>query len=324
MHDWLMRRHAIMALAFLFMGSEVVAQSWPTKPLTAVVPFGAGSVTDVVPRVVFEQLSKQLGQSIIVENRPGAGTTTAANLVAKSDPDGYTILVNSSAHTIAPALYPKLNYDPVRDFAAVVPLGIVPSVLVVPPSRGFKTVADFVAAAKAKPGAMNFASAGVGTALHLSALRFQSSAGIQAVHVPFKGGSESMTEVIAGRIDFFFAPIGIALPHVKDGKLAALVVNNAKRSTALPEVPTTSEAGFVDAEYPFWIGMFLPAKTPRTFVEKLHDETLKALATPSVHAKLAELGVDPMLMTPTEFDAYLETQLAADAALVKAAGIKTH
>jgi tripartite-type tricarboxylate transporter receptor subunit TctC len=212
----------------------------------------------------------------------------------------------------------------VRDFAGVTTLGNVPSVLVVSPAAGFKTVADFVAAAKAKPGLLNFGSAGVGTATHLSAMRFQSSAGVQAVHVPFKGGPEIIREIIAGRIDFFFAPVGNALPYVQDGKLSALVVNSANRSAALPEVPTTSEAGFVDAEYPFWVGMFLPAKTPRSIVEKLHSETLKALAAPKVRDKLVTLGVDPMTMTPAAFDAYVAKQIAADAALAKAAGIKAH
>jgi len=212
----------------------------------------------------------------------------------------------------------------VQDFAGVVPLGISSSVLVVPPARGFKTAAEFVAAARAKPAAMNFATPGVGTGLHLSALRFQSSAGIQAVPVTFKGGAESMAEVIAGRIDFFFAPVAIALQHVKEGRLTALTVNGFKRSAALPEVPTMSEAGFSNAEYPFWFGMFLPAKTPRTIVDKLYSETVKALANPTVRDKLVALGVDPMEMTPTEFDAHVESQIALDAALVKDAGVKTH
>ena len=301
---------------------ETEAQTWPTRPLKAIVPFAAGSVTDVVPRLVFEQLSTQLGQSIIVENRAGAGATTGAGFVATAEPDGHTILVNSSAHTIAPALYPNLGYDPARDFAGVVSLGVIPSVLVVPPVRGFATVNDFVVAAKARPGALNFASAGVGTATYLSAVRFQSSAGLQAVHVPFKGGPEAITEVITGRIDFFFAPVGVALPYVKDGKLTALVVNSANRSRALPEVPTTSEAGFTNAEYPFWIGILLPAKTPRDIVDKLHRETLKALQTPTVRDKLAALGVEPMVMTPGEFDAQILNEIAANAALIKAAGMK--
>jgi tripartite-type tricarboxylate transporter receptor subunit TctC len=287
-----------------------------------IVPYSAGTITDIVPRLVFEQLSAQIGQSVIVENRPGAGGTTATGVIAKSDPDGYTILINSSAHTIAPALYPNLSYDPAADFSAVAALGIVPSVLVVSRASGFKTVADFVAAAKAKPGVLNFGSAGVGTATHLSAMRFLSSTGVQAVHIPFKGGPEAMKEIIAGRLDFFFYPVGNAVSFVKDGALAALVVNSTKRSAALPDVPTTAEAGFVNAEYPFWIGMFLPQGTPRAIVDKLHGEVAKALATPSVRSKLEALGVDPMTMSPSEMDTFVRKQITGDAALAKAAGIK--
>lgn len=301
---------------------NVDAQAWPTKPLRAIVPVGAGSTTDIVPRVVLEQLSSQLGQSIIVENRAGAGGTIGSAYVAKADSDGYTMLVHGSAHTISPAVYSNLSYHPARDFAAVIPLGISPSVMVVPPARGWKTVGDLVAVAKAKPGALNFSSVGVGSATHLSAERFRFSAGVDAVHVPFKGGAEAMTEVIAGRIDFFFGPIGLVLPHIRDGKLVALVVNGARRAAALPEVPTTLEAGFADAEYPIWFGLFLPVKTPRDVVDKLHRETAKALETPKVRDKLAALGVDPMVMTPREFDAYVEKEIAVNAALVKAAGMR--
>jgi tripartite-type tricarboxylate transporter receptor subunit TctC len=318
------RSMPVSALAFTLLCFDANAQTWPARPLRVIVPFPAGTITDIVPRVVFEQLAVQLGQSIVVENRPGAGATTAAAAVAKADPDGYTILVNSAAHTIAPTLYPNLSYDPVKDFAGVTPLGVVPSVLVVARTSGLNTVSDFLASAKAKPGGMNFGSAGVGTATHLSAMRFQASTGLQAVHVPFKGGPEAMSEIIAGRLDFFFAPVGNALPHVRDGALAALVVNSARRSAALPDVPTTAEAGLVDAEYPFWIGMFVPAKTPRAVVDKLHDETLKALAAPRVRAKLASLGVDPMPMSPTELDGFVVQQIAADAVLAKTAGIKPH
>jgi tripartite-type tricarboxylate transporter receptor subunit TctC len=317
--SWLLLVSALTLVSF-----ETDAQPWPTRPLRAIVPFPAGTITDMVPRLVFEQLATQLGQSITVENRPGAGGTTAAGVVAKADPDGYTLLVNSSAHTIAPALYPNLSYHPAADFSAVAALGIVPSVLVVSRTSGFATVADFVAAAKAKPDALNFGSAGVGTATHLSAMRFLSSAGVQAVHVPFKGGPEAMKEIIAGRLDFFFAPVGNALPLVQDGKLAALVVNSATRSAALPDVPTTREAGFTDAEYPFWIGMFLPRGTPRDIVGKLHGEVAKALAAPNVRARLATLGVDPMIMSPAEVDRFVQKQIAADAALAQAAGIKPH
>jgi tripartite-type tricarboxylate transporter receptor subunit TctC len=308
-------------LALALSSFDAYGQAWPARSPRAIVPVPAGTITDVVPRLIFEQLSAQLGHSIVIENRPGAGTTIAAGLVAKADPDGYTMLINTSAHTIAPALYPNLGYDPTTDLSAVALLGITPSVLVVSRASGFKTIADFVAAAKARPGALNFASAGVGTATHLSAMRFLSSAGVQAVHVPFRGGLEAMKEIIAGRLDFFFAPVGNALPHVQDGALLALVVNGAKRSDALPDVPTTAEAGFIDAEYPFWIGLFLPAKTPQPIVDKLHGEVVKALETPGVRSRLARLGVDAVTMSPGEMDAFIRKQITADAALAKAAGV---
>jgi tripartite-type tricarboxylate transporter receptor subunit TctC len=303
---------------------EARAEAWPTKPVRAIVPVGAGSTTDIIPRVVFEQLSTQLGQSIVVENRVGAGGTTGSGIVAKADPDGYTLLAHGSALTISPALYPNLGYDPARDLVAVVPFGISPNVLVVPPARGWKTVGDLVAAAKSKPGALNFSSVGVGSATHLSAERFRASAGIEAVHVPFKGGAEAMTEVIAGRVDFFFGPVPLVLPQIQAGKLAALAVNGARRSATLPNVPTTLEAGFANAEYPIWLGMFLPAKTPREIVDKLNRETLKALQEPKVRDKLAALGFEPMVMTPAQFAAHVEREIAVNAALVKAAGFKTH
>jgi tripartite-type tricarboxylate transporter receptor subunit TctC len=279
-------------------------------------------MTDIVPRTVFQFVSRQLGQPILIENRPGAGQTTGVGIVARSEPDGYTVLVNSSAQAIAPALYSNLGYDPVRDFISVLPLGVAPHILVVPAERGFKTARDFANAAKAKPGAMNFGSSGVGTATHLSAERFNRSAGIEAVHVAFKGGAETIAELLAGRLDFFFGPIGVVLPHIKAGKLTALAINDRKRSSLLPEVPTTLEAGFADAEYPLWFGLFVPAKTPRDIVDTLHRETTQALADPKLKDKLAALGVDPMVMTQTEFASYVEREIEANGALVKAAGIK--
>ncbi len=322
-----MKRIALLLLAIVGVGPGAIdarAQTWPTKPVRAIVAAGPGSTIDIVPRVVFEQLAVQLGQPIIVENRAGAGGTIAAGSVARSDADGYTLLINSNAHTVAPALHQLLNYHPTQDFAAVIPIGLLPSVLVVPATRGWKSLGDFTSAAKAKPGAMNFSSVGVGSATHLSAERFRSSAKIEAAHVPFKSGAEAMTEVIAGRIDFFFGPVGLVAPNIKDAKLTALVVNSAKRSATLPEVPTTQEAGLSDAEYPFWIGMFLPTKTPKPIVEKLHREMLKALEDPKVQDKLASMGVEPMLLTPSAFDALLEKEIALNAALVKAIGLKAN
>jgi tripartite-type tricarboxylate transporter receptor subunit TctC len=320
-----MQRNGLLLPAMLCLAlaaSETKAEGWPAKPLHVIVPFGAGTTTDIVPRIVFEQLSIQIGQPIIIENRPGAGATTGSSAVAKAEADGYTLLANSSAHTIAPSVYPGLDYDPSRDFAGVAQFGVVPSVLLVSPASGFKAAADLVEAAKAQPGSLNFASAGVGTATHLSAVRFNTSAGIQSVHVPFKGAPEVLGELIAGRIDYFLAPLAVALPYVRDGKLVALAVNTEARLGALPDVPTLSEAGFVNAEYSFWIGVFLPAKAPRTIVDRLAQETRKALAEPRVRNKLAALGVDPMEMTPGELDAFVKRQIGVDAELVRAAGLK--
>jgi tripartite-type tricarboxylate transporter receptor subunit TctC len=320
-----MKRSCVLLPLALFLGLTAVdsgAETWPTKPMKAIVPIAAGSVIDIIPRVVFEQLGKQLGQTIIVENRPGAGQTLGAGAVAKADADGYTLLVNSAAHAIAPSLHPDLGYHPARDFAAVVPLGVTPFVLVVRSGRDMKTPRDLVAAANANPGAMNFASPGVGSASHLSAERFRLSAGVPAVHVPFKGGSELMTEVIAGRIDFAFVALGAALRPIRDGTVTALAVNGATRSSALLDVPTLTEAGFKDAEYPMWFGLFLQARTPREIVDKLHRETARALREPAVKARLANLGVDPMDLTPAEFQAFVEQEVAMNAALVKAIGFK--
>jgi len=315
-----MKRAFLLLIAFA--AADAVAQGWPSKPIRAVVPVGAGSSTDIVHRIVLEQLSLQLGQPVVVENRVGAGGTIGSALVAKAAPDGTTLLAHGSAHTIAPALYKSLPYDPARDFAAVAPVGISASVLVAAPAKGMKTAADLVAAAKARPDALNFSSVGVGSATHLSAERFVSSAGVRAVHIPFKGGAEAMTEAIAGRVDFFFGPMALVLPHIREGRLAALAVNTERRAPALPDVPTLREAGVRDAEYPIWFGLFAPASTPREIVERLNRETLKAVQAPKVHEKLAALGVDPMPMSPDEFAAHVAREVALNAALAQKAGLK--
>lgn len=317
-----MKRLLLGVLALVFVSLQADAETWPTKPLRVIVPIGAGSSVDLVARIVCAQLSDQLGQPIIVENRPGAGQTLGAAAVAKAEPDGYTLLVNSSAHTIGPALHPNAGYHPARDFIAVAPLGASPFVLVVPPERGFRTVADLVNAANAKPGSFNYSSPGVGSGSHLSAERFRQAARVQATHVPFKGGVEAMTEVMAGRIDFFFVVLGPALPHIREGKLTALAVNGEQRSAALPNVPTIAEAGFADAANPTWFGLFLPARTPHEIVDRLRREAIKALQTPKVREKLIVLGVDPMPMSGDEFAAYVEKQATADAALIQAIGLR--
>lgn len=318
------RRGVLLQMIVLGLASSgAAAQGWPTKPIKVIVPFAAGSAVDIVPRLVLDQVAVQLGQSIIVENRPGAGGTAGASAVASAEADGHTILAHSSAHTIAPALYSGLRYHPAKDFAAVVPLGVSPFILVVPPSKGFKTVGDLVTAARATPGAFNFASVGVGSASHVSAERFNASAGVKATHVPFKGGAEAMTEIMAGRIDYFFIAASAALTNVREGKLTALAVNGAARSTALPDVPTLAEAGFANAEYPLWYGLFLPAKTPREIVDRLHRETISALKQPKVRDNLSALAVDPMELSPREFDALIERNVAVDDKLILELGLKS-
>lgn len=306
----------------LLLTTHASGQPWPQKTVRVIVPFAAGSSTDIVPRVVFDQIAQQVGQTIVVENRAGAGGTIGAASVAKADPDGYTILASGSSHTIAPALYKSLSYDLLRDFTPVVPLGISPNVLVVQSGSHFRTVGELVAAAKAKPGSLTFSSVGVGTATHLSAERFRLSAGIDALHVPFKGGAEAMSEVIAGRVNFFFGPPALVAAHVKDGKLRALAVNGAARTAALPDVPTTREAGFANAEYPIWFGLFLPSKTPRDIVDRLHGEVAKALRSPKVMERMSALAVDTMAMSADEFARYVQGEVEMNAGLVRQVDIK--
>ena len=317
-----MRRSLIVGAALITASLAAQADTYPSKPIRAIIPFGAGSATDVIPRIVFDELSARLGQPIIVENRGGAGGTIGAAAVAKADPDGYTLLVNSSAHTITPAIYPNLAYDAAADFASVGAIGSVPNVLIIAPSKGIKTLKEFVDTAKAKPGTFNFASVGVGSAVHLSAERFRIAAGYEAVHIPFKGGAEALTEVIAGRVEYYFCPIATALPHIRDGRLLGLAVSSPKRASALPDVPTTLESGFPDSDYAFWIGAFAPAKTPKEIVEKLNREMAAAVASPAVREKLLTLGVEAMPMSPAEFDAYVKGELARYATFAKAAGLK--
>jgi len=312
---------AIAALSIPALPKLVSAEaSWPSRPIRAVIPFSAGSSIDIVGRIVLDPLSRRLGQPIVVENRGGAGGTIGCALVAQSPPDGYTILVNASAHTSAPAIYPNASYDVTRDFSAVIPFGSVPNVVIIAPSKGIKTLKDMVAAAKA--GNMTFASAGVGSATHLAAERLRLSAGFNATHVPFKGGVEAITEVMTGRVDFACMGVPSALPFITDNKLLALAVCTQKRTVSLPNVPTTIELGFADSDYIFWMGMFVPAKTDRAILERLRADTQKALADSAVVDKLKPQGMEPMPLSPAEFDALVKKEVAQNIALVKAAGIK--
>jgi tripartite-type tricarboxylate transporter receptor subunit TctC len=297
------------------------AQGWPARPIRAIVPYTAGGAIDIVSRTVTQQLSLQLGQPIVLESRPGAGGVIGTAAVAKSDPDGHTILLTASSHTISPWAYANLPYDTLGDLAGVTPLANLPNVLVVAPAANIRSAQALVAAARARPGVLTYASGGTGSATHLNAERFRLSAGFDGVHVPFKGGPEALTEVISGRVDFVFSPILPSLPFIRDGKALALGVSTSKRASALPDVPTTLEAGFANSDYNFWVGMFVPAKTPRDIVERLHKETVKVLQSPETQAKLAGFGADPMLMQPDAFDLYVRNEIAANETLVKAAGL---
>jgi len=303
--------------------SQGSAPSWPTKPIHVIVPLTPGSASDVMARIVGDRVSVTLGQPVVIENRPGAGNTIGMAAVARADPDGYTILVNSSTHTVTPATRSNLGFE-ITDLAAIVPLGNMPVVMVFNPARGYKTLGDFVAYAKANPGRVNYASAGAGNSSHLNGERFRLAAGFEAVHLPFKGAPEALTEVISSRADFYFAPLVNALPLLKDGQLQALAVSGSQRAFALPDVPTTVEAGYPNSEYNFWVGMFAPAKVSADIRGKLYVETAKALANPVTREKLIALGTDPMPLDSTQFEALVKNEIKTNVEIVKAAGIKVN
>lgn len=301
--------------------SAFAQAAWPTaKPIRAICPFQAGSTVDVLGRLITDPLAAALKQSVVIENRGGAGGSIGSAAVAQSEPDGYTLLINAAAHTAAPAAYPHIPYDPARDFSGIAMIGVVPNVIVIAPSKGIKTAKELVERAKA--GTMTFASAGVGSATHWGAERFRLSAGFKATHVPFRGGPAALTEVMAGRVDFMTIGTGSGLPLIKDGRLVALAVTTRKRSAALPDVPTTLELGYKDSDYTFWNGFLAPAKTPRPIVMRLYTEIGKIVDKPDMKAKLAQQGVEPFPLTPDEFDALMRKEIAMNLALAKAAGLK--
>jgi tripartite-type tricarboxylate transporter receptor subunit TctC len=306
----------------LLPAAAAYAQGYPNKPVRIVVPFTAGSATDILARTVGQKLSEAWGQPVVVENRPGAGGTIGAAIVAKSPGDGYTLLVHSAAHAYNPAIYANLSYDTVRDFVEVVPLAGQPNVLVVAPSTGMKSVADLIATAKQKPGALNFASAGNGSGTHINGEKFRIAAGIDVLHIPYKGTPEALADTMAGRVTYFFSPISAALPQVREGKLVALGVSTAKRSNVLPNVPTIAESGLPGFDYDLWVGMFAPAGTPADLVERINRDVLRVLQTPEAKERLTALGAEAMPMTPAEFRKFVRDEIADSGKVVKAAGIR--
>lgn len=313
-----MKRLFIAATAALAMTCSW-AQNYPSKTIKIVVPFTAGSATDIMARVVGEKLQAAWGQPVVIENRPGAGGTLGATQVAKSEADGHTLLVVSTGHVVNPVLYSGIQYDTLGDFAGVSPLAALPSMLVVGAGSPIKTVAELLAAARTKPGALNYASAGVGSATHVNAEKFRAMANLQITHIPFKGTPETIVEVSTGRSDFMFTPILASLPAVRENRLRAIAVSTSKRSSALPNVPTVAESGLPGFVFDFWIGMLAPSKTPRPVVAKLNAEVARILALPEVKERMNTLGAEPMPMSPEQFDAYIKDEYNTLGAVMRSA-----
>ena len=309
-------------LGSLLIYGQALGQQYPSKPVHVVVPFTAGSATDILARTFGQKLSELWGQPVIIDNRPGAGGSIGAAFVAKAPADGYTLLVHSAAHAYNPSIYTNLPFDTEKDFVAVVPLAGQPNVLVVAPSAGVKSVAELVALARQKPGQLNYGSAGTGSGTHINAEKFKLAAGIDTLHVPYRGTPEALTDTINGRVDYFFAPVVAGLSMVRDGRLTALAVGSEKRSSVLPDVPTTEEAGYKGSAYNFWVGMFAPAGTPPALVERLNKEVAAALAAPEVKERLGALGADASPTTPAELDKIVTRELKENADLANKAGIK--
>ena len=310
---------ACLAVAAPFAANAQAA--YPTKPIRVIVPFAAGSTTDIIARAIADKMGQSMGQTLVIDNRGGASGTIGQAAVAQAAPDGYTIMVHSSSHTVSPSTFARLPFDTLADFAGVTPISSTPNVLVISPSKNIKTLQQLLVAARAKPGSMNFASAGQGSATHLNAEKFKLAAKIEATNIPFKGSAEAVTEVMSGRVDYYFSPIAPVIGQIRNGQLVPLAVGSPRRASALPDVPTTTEAGVPGSEFNFWIGMMAPAKTPREIVNRLHDEVVKALATPEVRERFATLGADAWTLRPEQFDAYIANEIRSNAVLVKAAGL---
>jgi tripartite-type tricarboxylate transporter receptor subunit TctC len=309
----------VVVLTVLF-ATSAHADEWPAHLIKATIPFGAGSAADVVPRVVFDRLAAELGQPIIIENRAGAGGMLGTLQVTRAEPDGYTLLANSSALTIAPAIFSSMAFD-TKELASVLMIGSSANVMIVPNSRPWKTLSDFIADAKAKPGTISFGSVGIGSAVHISSEKFRLAAGIEASHVPYRGGAEVITDILGGRIDFYFCPVATALPLIREGKVRALVVSTASRVPDLPDVPTLAESGIKNAESEIWFGVFMPAKTPGAIIEKFHAAGQRVLNDPAMQASLKKLGIETRPMKPAEIDDLVRQETASNLEIIKAADI---
>ena len=304
--------------------APAAAQGFPSRPLKIVATFEPGGASDILARLLAPRLAESLGQPVLVENRPGAGGNTGTDYVAKSAPDGHTLVMGYiGTHAVNPTLYPKIPFDAVRDFAPVAFVASIPSALVVHPSVPAKSVPELVALAKSRPGALNYGSGGSGTAPHLGAELFKLMAGVDLVHVPYKGSGPAVTDLLSGQLSLMFNTMIQTIPHVQSGKLRALAVTSARRSAALPELPTVAEAGLPGYAMVGWFGVLAPAGTPKEAVARLNGDILKALALPDVKERLAKLGSEPTdIRTPEQFGDYIKAEIAKWARVVKAAGMR--
>jgi tripartite-type tricarboxylate transporter receptor subunit TctC len=298
------------------------AQEFPAKPIRFVVPFAPGSATDALARIIGQKMTEAWGQQVIVENRPGAGSVVGTALAAKSPPDGYTLLMVSASHAINATLYSKLPFDPVRDFAGVTPVALIPNVLILHPSVPARNVKELVALAKARPGVLNYTSAGIGSASHLNGELFRSTAGIDIVHVPFKGFTDAVTEIIAGRLEMTFAPAILATPHINANKVRPIAVSTTKRSAAFPQLPTMVEAGVKDCVFDPWFGVLVPAGTPKPVIDKLNAGIARILQLPDVSKQMHNQGAEPWSTTPEQFDKYVRSEVTKLGKIVKESGAK--
>ncbi len=308
----------LCAAAMLFHASAS-AQPFPSKPARMLVPFSAGSGTDILARTVAQKMTENWGQQVLVENRPGAGGTVAANAVLGAPADGYTMMLVSAGHAANATLYRKLPYDTVRDFAGVSIVASTPNVLVVGPALGVKNVRELIALVKSKPGQYNYSSAGIGSGTHLNGEQFKLEAGLDAQHVAYRGAPEALSDAVAGRVQFAFSPIVVALPFVKDGRGIALAVSTAARTPVLPDVPTMAEAGLAGFDFDQWYGLLVSAKTPKPLREQISKEVARIMQLPDVKERLAAQGGIPRYSSPDEFDAFIRVEVEKLGKVVKAA-----
>lgn len=318
---------AALALTAAFAALPAAAQKdaaagFPTRPIRIVVGFTPGGQPDIYARLISIKLGEALGQQVVVDNRPGAGGIIGAQIVVDANPDGHTLLSVSSAHVTSPAVRAKMPYDTLKDLSGVTLTANATYVLSVPPSLGVKSVQELIALAKSKPGQINYSSAGNGSGTHFAGEIFRQSAGIEVVHIPYKGIPESLTDTITGRVQFTMAPIASSVSLIKDNRLRALAVSSKKRSAIYPDVPTIAEAGLAGFEWDSWGGLLAPSKTPRAVINKLNREIVRILGLPDIGERLRALGAEPMASTPAEMDAYVAKQLKMAVQIAKKAGIE--